>query len=47
MEGEEFKKFATAMMDYIVNYLDNIRDRFVITCVEDTGNCTDSGDRNY
>ena len=28
--SEEFKKFGTAMINYVADYLDNIRDRPVV-----------------
>lgn len=29
MEVKEFKEFAKEMVDYVANYLENIRDRWV------------------
>ncbi|KAL2737943.1 aromatic-L-amino-acid decarboxylase [Vespula squamosa] len=34
MEAEDFKKFAKEMVEYITNYLENIRDRRVLPTIE-------------
>lgn len=34
MEAEDFKKFAKEMIDYITNYLENIRERLVLFLTE-------------
>lgn len=34
MEAEDFKKFAKEMVEYITNYLENIRERLVLFLIE-------------